>query len=302
MEEREMAVHTYSISSFFRLSAISLLFFLTLIVGAISSRSAFAVEALLTNKIGIRFVYLQPGKFIMGSPEEEFGRERNEEEHTVSITNGFYISVTEITQKQYQTLMGNNPSSFKECGGECPVDTVSWNDSKAFTDALNRLENTTTYRLPTEAEWEYACRAGSKTPYTVGSVREKNCEFSQLLDRVAWYCGNSGKSDGVIYDLKPHRTGLKKPNAWGIYDMHGNVLEWCLDACDWKNWMGRPFVSTDTYKEGVVNPLSDKGEHKVIRGGSWNAKIERLRSAYRSSYKPVAKRNNLGFRIVKTTR
>ncbi|MBU0995253.1 MAG: formylglycine-generating enzyme family protein [Proteobacteria bacterium] len=255
-----------------------------------------------TNKLGIRFIYAKPGMFIMGSPEEESGHEWDEKQHEVNITEGFYISVTEITQGQYEKLMGVNPSAFKACGNNCPVDTVSWNDCQEFLKKLNHLENTSQYRLPTEAEWEYACRAGSQSAFTVGDVSEKNCEFSKLLDMVAWYCGNSGKAENVIYDLKPHGVGVKKPNAWGIYDMHGNVQEWCLDQCGWRNWTGLPGVMTETYKDGAVNPLSSEGKNCVIRGGSWNAKIDRLRSAERTSYKPVAKKNNLGFRIVKTTK
>lgn len=265
----------------------------------VSPEYTYAETSTFTNKIGIRFIYIKPGQFVMGSPKSEPGRKWDEKRHRVLIKQGFYISQTEITQGQWIKLMGYNPSGFKECGNNCPVDTVSWNECQLFIKKLNQLEQTNTYRLPTEAEWEYSARAGNTNAFCFGNVENKNCEFSSALDQVAWYCGNSGKADQAIYDLKPHKVATKKPNAWGLYDMHGNVQEWCLDSCGWKKWTGATGVITATYKNNIVNPLSETGTNRVMRGGSWSSKIERLRSASRSSYKPVAKRNNLGFRIIK---
>ena len=255
-----------------------------------------------TNTLGIQFVYIKPGTFVMGSPSGERGREWDEEAHTVHLTKGFYMAITEITQGQYEIVMGKNPSASKNCGNNCPVETVSWEDCQAFLDKLNRMEHTTLYRLPTEAEWEYVCRSGSQLPFCVGDVGEENCDFSKSLDMVAWYCGNSGQTGTVVFDLTVHPVGTKKPNAWGVHDMHGNVMEWCLDKCKGRKWTGLPGVNTPTYVDGVRDPLSTDGVNRVIRGGGFSSKIDRLRSAERSSYKPVAKRNNLGFRIVKSIR
>ena len=264
--------------------------------------NAIGASSHITNSVGIQFVHIKPGTFVMGSPRGERGREWDEDAHTVHLTKGFYMAVTEVTQGQYETVMGKNPSAFRECGKNCPVETVSWEDCQAFVDKLNRMEHTDLYRLPTEAEWEYVCRSGSNQAFCVGGVKKENCDFSQLLDMVAWYCGNSGKADMVVFDLTVHPVATKKKNDWGVYDMHGNVMEWCLDRCDGRKWTGLPGVVTDTYVDGVRDPLSTDGKNRVIRGGGFSSKIDRLRSAERTSYKPVAKRNNLGFRIVKSIR
>ena len=266
------------------------------------SNDATGASPRITNSVGIEFVHITPGTFVMGSPDGERGREWDEEAHTVHLTRAFYMAVTEITQGQYERVMGNNPSAFRECGRNCPVETVSWDDCQAFVDRLNRMEHTTLYRLPTEAEWEYVCRSGSNQAFSFGNVKKENCDFSKFLDMVAWYCGNSGKADGVVFDLTVHPVRVKKSNAWGVHDMHGNVMEWCLDKCKGRKWTGLPGVNTDTYVEGVRDPLCTQGKNHVIRGGGFSSKIDRLRSAERSSYKPVAKRNNLGFRIVKSIR
>ena len=265
-----------------------------------SFNPVFAASQTFINRIGIKFIYIEPGRFMMGSPESETGREWDEKQHTVILKKGIYISQTEITQGQWTKLMGKNPSSFKDCGSDCPVETVSWYDCQEFINKLNQLEQTDSYRLPTEAEWEYAARAGSNNSFCFGDIQNKNCEYSQALDMVAWYCGNSGKADQTaIYDLRSHEVATKNPNAWGLYDMHGNVQEWCIDSCEWRKWTGQTGVITKTYKNNMIDPLSKDGENRIFRGGSWNSKIERLRSASRSSYKPVAKKNNLGFRLVK---
>jgi formylglycine-generating enzyme required for sulfatase activity len=251
------------------------------------------------NKVGIRFVYLQGGTFLMGSPPSETGHRHDEKLHRVTIRNGFYISETEITQKQWTTLMDNNPSAFRECGDNCPVDNVSWHDCQEFIKRLNQYEATRQYRLPTEAEWEYACKAGTQTAFCNGVLTKSGCDIDSNLDQVGWYCGNSGRRNPVS-DLKPHPAGSKKPNAWGLYDMHGNVHEWCLDACRSSNWWSTKIgVYTDTYKDGIIDPLSTKGNRRVFRGGSWNASAKHCRSAARSCFKPTVKRNNIGFRIVK---
>jgi formylglycine-generating enzyme required for sulfatase activity len=244
------------------------------------------------NSLGMTFVYIQPGAFLMGSPESEAGREEDETCHWVHISRGFYISTTEVTQGQWRRLMGDNPSQYQELGDNGPVDQVSWYDCKEFIDALNRKEGTTAYRLPTEAEWEYACRAGTETAFIGGDISEVSCSLIDHLDQVAWYCGNSG--------FRPHRVGTRQSNAWGVFDMHGNVGEWCEDHCDWWNvWTRRVNVITDTYRNNIVDPLSGIGERRVFRGGSWNQSSQYARSADRGCFLPTLRRSDIGFRIVK---
>lgn len=267
---------------------------------ALSFSSLVRPSAAFENRLGIRFVYIYPNSFMMGSPVTEKGRDYDEKQHRVTIKKGFHMSVTEVTQGQWMKLMGYNPSAFPDCGSTCPVENVSWEDCQAFIKKLNQYENTDTYRLPTEAEWEYACRAGSQAAFENGDITETQCEIDPYLDQMAWYCGNSGLKH-PISDLKPHPVGLKQPNAWGLYDMHGNVQEWCLDACEWRDrWTGKVGVITDTYRDGVIDPLSKSGSRRVFRGGSWNAAAKYCRSAGRSCFKPNARRNNIGFRIVRT--
>lgn len=251
------------------------------------------------NKSGIKFVKIKTGSFLMGSPPSELGRKWDEKRHKVSITRSFYMSATEITQSQWFKIMKYNPAAFKECGGNCPVESVSWNDCQEFIKKLNKIEGTTQYRLPTEAEWEYACRAGSKTAFANGDITVSQCDIDPNLDKMGWYCGNTGFTKPIIYDLAPKPVGYKKPNAWGLFDMHGNVNEWCLDSCKTRSLL-RTGVVTDTYgKDKITNPLSKKGPNRVFRGGSWNTSAKYSRSANRGSFLPPAKRSYLGFRIIK---
>jgi len=176
-----------------------------------------------------------------------------------------------VTQAQYQAIMGKNPSHFK--GPDNPVECVSYDDAAAFCEALSK-RGQGKFRLPTEAEWEYACRAGSATRYCFGDSEEQ-------LDEYAWYNKNS--------DGQSHPVGQKKPNAWGLYDMHGNVWEWCSD------WYG------DYSPEGQENPKGPPvGSHRVLRGGCWVNIPGRCRSAYRSDSTPDDRDNAVGFRVVRT--
>lgn len=253
-----------------------------------------------TNKLGMRFVLIPNGTFLMGSPSAEKGRQWNEKQHRVVISKSFYMGETEVTQGQWEKLVGFNPSSFSTLGKTVPVDTVSWNECMEFIRVLNEWEKTDKYRLPTEAEWEYACRAGSTSAFANGAITTFSCnEAEPAIVDMAWYCYNSGLANPAG-DFKPHPVKTKKPNIWGLYDMHGNVQEWVLDSCKWRNlWRARVGVVTDTYKNNIVDPLSNKGEHKIIRGGGWYQTSKYQRSAYRSYYKPGVKRNSLGFRIVR---
>ena len=228
----------------------------------------------ISNSIGMEFVHVQPGKFKMGSPSNESGRDGDEKQHRVKLTQGFYMQMTEVTQGQWKAIMGNNPSSFKECGYSCPVENVSWNEVQDFIRKLNQREGRDRYRLPTETEWEYAARAGSRTRFSFGDDDGSPGEY-------AWYHGNSGN--------ETHPVGQKRPNAWGIYDMHGNVLEWCQD------WY-------DSYpSRSVTDPTGPpNGSLRVVRGGSWYDDSWDLRSANRGLEHPGNRFLNVGFRLLKT--
>ena len=172
------------------------------------------------SSINYKMVYISPGTFMMGSPSGEPKRDSDERQHKVTLTNGFYMGTTEITQIQWREIMGSNPSKFK--GDNRPVEKVSWNDCREFIRKLNQQEGGNKYRLPTEAEWEYACRAGTTTPFFTGSC---------ISTDQANYDGNPpmpGCSKGR-YRKKTIDVASFSPNNWGLYDMHGNVCEWCQD-------------------------------------------------------------------------
>ena len=257
-------------------------------------------QEIFTNKLGMQFVLVPAGSFTMGSPESEKGRQWNETRHKVIISKSFYMGETEVTQGQWNQLVSPNPSSFK-LGNSYPVDSVSWEEAMQFISFLNKWEGTLRYRLPTEAEWEYACRAGSATAFAKGPITTFSCnEPEPALIDTAWYCYNSG-SQNPAGEFKPHPVKLLEPNEWGLYDMHGNVQEWVMDACHWRNiWKAKVGVITDTYRDNIIDPLEKKGDHRIIRGGGWYQTSKYQRSAYRSYYKPIARRNSLGFRIVLT--
>lgn len=224
----------------------------------------------ITNSIGMTFVYIKPGTFIMGSPENEPGRYDNETQHTVTLTKGYYIQTTEVTQGQWKKVMRDNPSYFKACGDDCPVEQVSWDDVQVFIGKLNNKEGHDKYRLPTEAEWEYACRAGSGSSYA----------NDEHLEALGWFAGNYSGS-------ATHGVAGKKANAWGLYDMHGNVWEWCSD------WY-------ENYPQGsVADPKGpDSGSGRVRRGGSWSRSAGGCRASYRGDGPPVVRSNRNGFRLV----
>ncbi len=222
------------------------------------------------NSIGMEFVRLSRASFTMGS---EDGEADEKPIHRVTISKDFWMGKTEVTQGQWKAVMGNNPSSFKDCGDNCPVENVSWEDVQDFITKLNR-RGEGTYRLPTEAEWEYACRANSITKYSYG-----NGESS--LDAYAWYAGNSGS--------KTHQVATKQPNDWGLYDMHGNVWEWTQD------WYGAYSSGSVTDPQGATS-----GSFRVGRGGGWGYAAVGLRSAYRGSIAPSNRYDYLGFRLLRT--
>ena len=166
----------------------------------------------VTNSIGMKLVYIKPGTFTMGSPANEEDRDKDETQHRVTISQGFYMGAYEVTQDEYRKVMGTNPAHSKR-GGNYPVDRISWYDAVRFCGKLSRMDDRI-YRLPTEAEWEYACRAGSTSAFCFGDPDSR-------LSAYAWYLSNAGKAT--------HPVGQRRSNAWGLYDMHGNVWERCQD-------------------------------------------------------------------------
>ena len=212
----------------------------------------------------MEMIYVAPGSFMMGSPESEEGHDDDEKQHHVTLTKGFWLGKYEVTQAQWKSVMGNNPSHFK--GDDLPVENVSWYDCQEFIRKVNAQLNCGA-RLPTEAEWEYACRAGTSGPYAGGG-----------LDSMGFYRDNSG--------WKTHPVGRKIPNPWGFYDMHGNVWEWCND------W------SSDYPSGSVIDPAGPaSGVKRVLRSGSWNYFAGSCRSADRDLWKPGTRNSNRGFRL-----
>ena len=233
-------------------------------------------EKTFTNSFGMEFVFVPAGKFIMGSPSHERGREADEgPQHEVEITASFFIGKYEVTQRQWQAVMGGNPSYFKNCGDDCPVENVSWYDVQEFLRKINQMEGAEKYRLPTEAEWEYACRAGSQSAFGFGDHHKEIGEY-------AW-CGGLNK-------LMTSPVGQKRPNSWGLYDMHGNVWEWCSDGMDY-NYYGK------SAKRDPAGPVD--GFRRVFRGGSWNYGPLNARCAFRASDVPSDKHRDRGFRLVR---
>jgi formylglycine-generating enzyme required for sulfatase activity len=227
----------------------------------------------LPNGLTLEMVGLPAGQFLMGSPDSDPDASDFEKpQHQVQV-NSFAIGKYPVTQAQYQAVMGTNPSFFKN-NPQNPVENVNWNDAQAFCQKLSQITGKT-YRLPTEAEWEYACRAGTTTRYYFGD------DANQLGD-YAWYKANSQQTT--------HPVGQKKPNAWGLYDMSGNVWEWCED--DWHdNYIGAP-------KDGSAW-LTNDNDYQIVRGGSWYDDPNSCRSAYRfDHYHRVSNFNLVGFRVV----
>lgn len=230
-----------------------------------------------TNSIGMKFVWIPPGMFMMGSPKEEKKRYKAETQHKVKLTKGFYMGVYTVTQEEWQAVMGSNPSFFK---GEkkLPVEMVSWNDCQTFIKKL-RVKDKRLYRLPTEAEWEYCCRAGTKTPFHFGET---------ISTEQVNYNGNNVYGNGKkgVYRKKTTPVGSFPANAWGLHDMHGNVWEWCQE------------IYGEYPQMDVVDPQgTEKGEFRVLRGGSWLNSPALCRSAYRDGMQPGLRYRNFGFRV-----
>jgi len=237
-----------------------------------------AGEARELTQLKIRFRWCPPGSFSLGSISTSEKHLLNEGPVDVTFSKGFWIQETELAQHQYEQLMGANPSFYK--GPENPVDSVTWNEAVEFCRRLSELppekKAGNLFRLPTEAEWEYACRAGTTTEFSFG-------DDESLMDRFAWYNANSNRTT--------HPVGEKKPNAWGLCDMHGNVAEWCHDFYG------------EYPQEAVIDPRGpESGEKRTLRGGGWFFLPMFARAAHRDAYIPSARYVGLGFRLLATTR
>ncbi|MBI5545050.1 MAG: formylglycine-generating enzyme family protein, partial [Deltaproteobacteria bacterium] len=260
------------------------------------------------------FVWIAPRTFMMGSPSSELGRSGMEEQHQVTLTRGFYLQEKEVTQGQWQALMGNNPSTFSSCGTDCPVERVNWWEALAYANAVstshglaecytltgctrtpgNDMEcsgvtvnaaggdpyQCVGYRLPMEAEWEYACRAGTTTALYNGGITATGCNMDANLDAIGWYCGNAGNTT--------HRVGQKAANGWGLFDMSGNVSEWCWD------WWG-------SFPGAVIDPAGPgAGTSRVDRGGSWSSYAQSARAANRHPDDPGSRYYFRGLRLARS--
>ena len=239
----------------------------------------------ITNSIGMKLRYIQAGKFRMGTR----GDQKVEFQHEVEITQPFYLGVYEVTQGQYQQVMDENPSQFKE-GPEYPVETVTWFDANEFCRRLSLLEAESRqgrmYLLPTEAQWEYCCRAGTSTTYFFG-------DDAGEVSKYAWTKENS--------DSKSHPVGKKAPNAWGLYDMIGNVWEWTWDKYRAEYYKSSPPKDPMGLREGPPRDPNNPGigGARVLRGGSWDFGVMYCRDAFRlGDFAPTNCNTSIGFRVI----
>jgi formylglycine-generating enzyme required for sulfatase activity len=223
-----------------------------------------AEETSKKQPTGLALVRVKGGCFQQGSDRSGF---MEKPRHEVCLSD-FYIGKYEVTQRDWRDVMGNNPSRFRECGDDCPVDSVSWNNAREFIRTLNAITGRD-FRLPTEAEWEYACRGGNNDNTYCGSSD---------ADTVAWQSGNSS--------FRPHQVGLKQPNSLGIHDMSGNAWEWVFDFSG---------TYSHNHQSNPAGPLS--GSTRVRRGGSWQYGPEKAASVWRSSGYPDDRAMDIGFRL-----
>ena len=251
----------------------------------------------ITNSIGMKFVLIPPGEFMMGSRGSDgyAGDRRENPQHRVRITKPFYFGVYAVTQEDYERVMGVNPSYFSATGQgndqvagqdtkRFPVENVSWEDAENFCCQMSEIkeENAASrlYRLPSEAQWQYACRAGTTARWYFGARSDENNAAESQLSDYAWFAGNSGG--------RTHAVGEKKPNAWDLYDIHGNVLEWCADWYDMDYYKVSPLIDP-------TGPLS--GSRRVLLGGCWNQDACGCRDANRGHYEPWYRNGGTGFRV-----
>jgi formylglycine-generating enzyme required for sulfatase activity len=224
-------------------------------------------------------VSIRPGSFMMGS---EDGDPDERPVHRVTISKAFEIGKYEVTQAQWQAVMGANPSEFQKCSGNCPVERVSWHAAMEFVGRLNARRSAYTYRLPTEAEWEYVARAGTSTPFGIGNGKSLSANQANFDGHFPY-----GGAVKAINRAVTVAVGSFAPNAWGVHDMHGNVWEWTADLYG-------PYGTGD-----VIDPTGPmRGEFRVRRGGGWTSRAVNLRSAYRSKNAP-SDHHNCGLRLAR---
>ena len=268
-----------------KLTKLLFLFFIVVLACIFMPALVLASEKVFRNSLGMEFVLIPAGTFIMGSPQDEPHRSKSEVQHPVTISRPFYMQTTEVTLKQWWAVMGKRFFGRRKGTDDMPVTRVSWYDCMKFIKKLN-AQKEGVYRLPTEAEWEYACRSGSTTAYNWGEAID--CS-------KAMFSNNSKKSGECLKYVKSREMAVDgaapvksyPSNAWGLYDMHGNVWEWCYD------WYG------DYPNDPVVDPLGhSSGTMKIRRGGSWFRHGYSCRSANRANGHPASKFRTTGFRLV----
>lgn len=282
----------------------------------------------MLNDAHIKFRKIESGRSVIGSPRDESKRNGNELQHTVIFSRPFLMQTTTVSvglwrlfinETKYRTeaekdgwawcfiktkrwkipylipvfewqqLPGynwDNPGFYQK--DSYPVTNISWNDVQEFIKWFNQKKSRL-YRLPTEAEWEHACRSGTVTAYNVGnSIAKKNANFSIRFDSIGY----------VLRKKRTKAVGHYHPNKWGLYNMHGNVWEWCQDSCYMVD--GGRLVSTDTYCDDILDPICDEGDHRVLRGGSWAYPANYCRSAFRRGLYPNERASGIGFRLAST--
>jgi sulfatase modifying factor 1 len=242
----------------------------------------------------MQFIFIPPGRFVMGSPPGEPGRQRDEVPHEVVLTRGFYLGRFEVTQGEWRRVMGSNPSQFPACGPRCPIETVNFEEIQTFIARLQAASGDRRFRLPTEAEWEYACRAGTTSAFSVG--RRLGSDLANYDGRVASAGAPKGRFLG-----RPAAVGSYPPNPWGLYDMHGNVWEWCDDW--YGDYPAGRAVDPRIPREQARRVWDARGpgwqRKRVIRGGSWYFDAESCRCALRYTHEPRDRGFSLGFRLVR---
>jgi len=266
-----------------KFSLILLLIFSSIII--FPSRPTLALEKMIHNSLGMDFVLIPAGTFVMGTPSYDLYRSKTEVQHEVTISSPFYMQSTEVTLKQWRAIMGKRLFGKIKGSDNLPVTKVSWHDCMKFLKKLNALGQWS-YRLPTEAEWEYACRAGSTTVYSWGDDIDCSKAMYSNNSIKSEQCVGYVKSRGLPVD-RPAPVKSYNPNEWGIYDMHGNVWEWCWD------WFG------DYGTKHSVDPVGpESGTEKVRRGGSWFGHMHLCRSANRNYGHQASRYKTTGFRVV----
>ena len=270
----------------------TVLFLLAFVFALSSPMATSALEKTFTNSLGMEFVLIPAGTFIMGSPTDEPGRERDEVPHTAKISQPFYFQTTEVTVKQWRLIMGKPFFGRKKGSEDMPVVSVSWQDCIKFIKKLN-ARNDGVYRLPTEAEWEYACRAGNTTAYGIGDSIDCNRAMYANNTLKTADCVGAVKSKGLPPD-QPAPVKSYAPNAMGIYDMQGNVWEWCED---WYHPY-KPDVAVKPQSKAEA-PSIETGTDKVRRGGSWYGTGIRCRCANRNFSHFANRYQTTGFRLVR---